>query len=403
MSSLVNKFITQILMLLILGALITWVSFWEWGNDTTLANHSRFRYEAVIDAGSTGTRIYLYRYNSQHTNDPAKLDVKLLYSQTTQPGLSSMINNPSRAFKQLKRLIHNAKAKVPASSRDQTKLSIYATAGMRLKSITEQQQLYQYLTSYLQEQKLVQLRAIRTISGQWEGIFDWLSVNYLNDSLQPKQTVAAMDMGGASTQLAFEARDSDPNQVMTLKLGTYTFPVHSRSFLGLGMNQARYQFTNHQACFYQDYNLPDGKHGTGDANQCQKAIAPLINDIHKVYNSIIAVPKNQSIIALSGYQYTTDALDEQTKGKLTVGDYNRMARHICQLHWNHLTQTYPQDSDRFRYCFDSNLIYTLLHTGYGLADDRQLIATNTIDNTPVDWTLGVVIYHALDTNQQRQN
>lgn len=401
MPSIVKKFIIQILLLLLLGMLITWISFWEWGDDESLANHSRFRYEAVVDAGSTGTRIYLYRYNHQYANDPGKLNIKLLYSQKTKPGLSSMTDDPGRALKQLKRLIHHAKTKVPASSRDRTNLSIYATAGMRLKSIPEQKQLYKYITNYLQEEQILRLRDIRTISGQWEGIFDWLSVNYLNDSLKPGQTVATLDLGGASTQIAFESQDSDSSQVVDLNLGGYHFPVHSRSFLGLGMNQARYQFTNHQACFYKGYKLPNGESGTGDAETCQNAIAPLINNIHEVDNSTIEIPKNQNILALSGYKYTTDAPDEHTDGKLTVSDYNQTAQDICQSQWSTLTQRHPHDSDMFRYCFDNNMIYTLLHNGYGLADDRQLTASNTINNTPVDWPLGVVIYHALHTNQKQ--
>lgn len=83
------------------------------------------------------------------------------------------------------------------------------------------------------------------MDGVHEGIFSWFTVNFLLDRLtgNPDSTVAALDLGGGSTQVTFA-----PTTPATLKQKKYihkvavlkgTVPVYTHSYLGLGLNAAR--------------------------------------------------------------------------------------------------------------------------------------------------------------------
>ena len=90
--------------------------------------------------------------------------------------------------------------------------------------------------------------SIETIPGWQEGLFDWLSLNYENIK-NGEATSGALDLGGASTQLAFDTKNipssdltsktKDDTKVVKLKLNNKKYKIFSISFLGLGQDQAR--------------------------------------------------------------------------------------------------------------------------------------------------------------------
>ena len=106
---------------------------------------------------------------------------------------------------------------------------------------------------------------MRIISGEEEGFFGWLSVNYLmdgfvrrNKSKNSHHTWGFLDMGGASTQIAFEPKrgwgDGIPREegdgLIDFKLrmtdGSYhDYTVFVATWLGYGTNKARERHMNH--------------------------------------------------------------------------------------------------------------------------------------------------------------
>lgn len=96
--------------------------------------------------------------------------------------------------------------------------------------------------------------SVRIITGEEEGLFGWIAVNYLMDgftgSSQDRTTYGFLDMGGASTQIAFEP--SAENQAMTENLIDVRLrllggeEIHHKVFvttwLGYGTNQARERY-----------------------------------------------------------------------------------------------------------------------------------------------------------------
>lgn len=89
------------------------------------------------------------------------------------------------------------------------------------------------------------------ISGEEEGIFGWISANYLNGKLIPGRpqnlqgTVGALDLGGASAQITF--KPDDPNilqNAFALELGEQVQEtLYTHSYLYYGINEALYRTT----------------------------------------------------------------------------------------------------------------------------------------------------------------
>uniref|UniRef100_A0A1I8EAQ6 GDA1/CD39 family protein n=1 Tax=Wuchereria bancrofti TaxID=6293 RepID=A0A1I8EAQ6_WUCBA len=224
-------------------------------------NQIEWSYSIVIDAGSTGSRLFLYKYRS--VNDQELIDVKPVVDNLSlrpvvkkiTPGLSSFQDKPEDAAEYIKPLLDYAIEFIPLNKHSYTSLFIFATAGMRLlpidvvieshKIVTsedlwsvflsfilcliccdkspcpnilqcifrKQNEVLRNLHQNLPFQTNVQIIPdhIKVIEGKWEGIYFWIAVNYIlgrftrnrtESSRQP--TVGIIDMGGASVQIAVE-------------------------------------------------------------------------------------------------------------------------------------------------------------------------------------------------------
>ena len=116
----------------------------------------------------------------------------------------------------LKSLLQHALDVVPKKAVKETPVFLSATAGMRLLSNSEQEGLLEGICSYIRSNSKFFLPDCRTqiqvISGQTEGLYGWISINYLlrsfdspeeHDHGKGHHTYGFLDMGGASAQIAF--------------------------------------------------------------------------------------------------------------------------------------------------------------------------------------------------------
>lgn len=167
----------------------------------------------------------------------------------------------------LRQLLEPALAILPPSARPSTPVYVLATAGMRLlnpeRSTAIVQSADAALERILGEEHGAEY-TMRVISGEEEGFFGWLAVNYLMDGFVNRHkhahqhTWGFLDMGGASTQIAFEPkrgwgagipREPDDGLIdFNLKMtdGTYrAYTVFVATWLGYGTNKARDRHVNH--------------------------------------------------------------------------------------------------------------------------------------------------------------
>ncbi|KIO34320.1 hypothetical protein M407DRAFT_218461 [Tulasnella calospora MUT 4182] len=252
------------------------------------------KFGIVIDAGSSGSRLQIYSWRDARAVR-ANASPKALHALPTvekgtlgaedwqikaEPGISTFGPNPEGVAKYLEPLISHAKDQIPPSMHKSTPIFLLATAGMRLLPEEEQNAVLSAACDYIYLHSRFALdvnanakagasrpglercgRSIRIISGEEEGLFGWIAVNYLmngfplthKDHNKPT-TFGFLDMGGASTQIAFEPIFDEDGTVQTPKENLAD--VHLRllngeeirhqvfvtTWLGFGTNQARQRY-----------------------------------------------------------------------------------------------------------------------------------------------------------------
>ncbi len=338
---------------------------------------------AIIDAGSSGSRLYFYQYQQSAQSDwPV---IQQISSKKVKPGLSSFAGNPQGAVASIKNLIDYAH--LPADEKH-APIYLMATAGMRLVSPLQQHDIYSAIKNYLQTDTQFEVKQVGTISGQWEGVYDWLAANYLNKTLAPGKTLGVLDMGGASTEIAYEAAES-PN-ALTLNLGKATFNVDSKSFLGMGQDRAREQYTNDKNCYPVAYPLPNEEKGAGNAAQCSVDASALVNGVHFVGTKEGNIPAAMPFIAISGFYYTAKALN--IVDTMTPVQLSSAANQFCSETWAQLQKEHAGDKYLPNYCFNAAYTEALVTQGYHFPLSKSIRLVNKINDTDVDWTLGAALY-----------
>lgn len=242
-------------------------------------------YLVICDAGSTGTRIYVYNHvapsvgfglrgvpsSSKVTPTipvdkqlESPLDIHIQMGRKVKPGLSEQA--PSSVADYILPSILDVVDMIPTKYHSNTPLVVYATGGMRMLPERQQKDIYDGLVAGLSSNKNVPFRIkrenFRTIEGSDEGYFAVLAVNYLagrlgsdlrilaqKSSTQSIDTgspvLGALDLGGASAQVAFYIADnkseSFDRHVRSKTLHRYVQreDFFSKSLLGFGTEPIR--------------------------------------------------------------------------------------------------------------------------------------------------------------------
>ncbi len=231
-----------------------------------------------------------------------------------------------------------------------------------------------------------------------EGIYGWLDVNYLSGHLQPgSTTVGAIDVGGASLQVSFATEDTThPADEVTLHIHGQPFVVFSKSFLGLGQIETLKAISatpNGDACF------PTGYHTKGhfDSGMCSTLYAAELERSH-IKDQLPPLPR-QTFIGFSGMYYTLHDFLGLTAYPTQTELENGIA-HFCTQSWAELQQQFPHEEEMhlMLYCgssvFYDELLFHLLHIPEG-----SLEVQDHIQQQPIDWTLGSLLYTLLESNE----
>ena len=208
------------------------------------------QYALTIDAGSTGSRIHVYKF---HNCGPSpQLEYETFMS--IQPGLSSYARDPTAAAASLDPLLREALRVVPRELVKCTPVEVKATAGLRLLGTTESEAILDEVRNRLETDWEFQVpgeRSVEIMDGKDEGVYAWITANYLlgkiGEGASSDDTLAVMDLGGASTQIVFEPSfpaDSEQQLVegehkYSLNFGGKQFTLYQHSYLGYGLMRAR--------------------------------------------------------------------------------------------------------------------------------------------------------------------
>ncbi|KAJ7602407.1 nucleoside phosphatase GDA1/CD39 [Mycena polygramma] len=207
------------------------------------------QYALMLDAGSTGSRIHIYKFNNCGPSPAYEYEV----FKMTEPGqgLSSFAGHPTEAAASLNVLLDEAMRVVPYSLRKCTPVAVKATAGLRLLPGSQSADIVDAVTKHLHTAypfALPDKDAVAIMDGADEGVFAWVTANYLLGTVRPdspanSETFAVLDLGGASTQIVFAPAGGAPlhegEHKYELDFGGKTRVLYQHSYLGYGLMRAR--------------------------------------------------------------------------------------------------------------------------------------------------------------------
>lgn len=227
-----------------------------------------YNFVAVFDAGSSGTRVHIYRPSAPGGSISASGAVPDVApepsSKKVKPGLSSFAGKEGQVTAYLTPLtdfvIANIKdasagsagAAAPSSS---SCLVIFgATAGLRSVP-SAASKLLEVAKSAISTALPCTIGSFRVISGEEEGGYGWLSVQALSKRLPGQSSVAGgywavLEVGGASMQVTVPLQPPSLNAAMTrfkAPFGSLSEMLYSHSFLGYGLDSARRSYNTFYA------------------------------------------------------------------------------------------------------------------------------------------------------------
>lgn len=178
------------------------------------------------------------------------------WSMKVKPGLSAFADDPSKAGASLGPLLDYAMTKVPTKLQPITPIFLKATAGLRMLSNSSQNAILASCRTTMATYPFFFLPSwVSVISGADEGVYGWITVNYLKDTLlegDPMKTFGALDLGGASTQITFVPASPPLANAYPLSLAGHNYTLYVYSYLGYGNDQARY-LKNRTAVAHNNY------------------------------------------------------------------------------------------------------------------------------------------------------
>uniref|UniRef100_A0A6J0U3A8 Ectonucleoside triphosphate diphosphohydrolase 3 isoform X1 n=1 Tax=Pogona vitticeps TaxID=103695 RepID=A0A6J0U3A8_9SAUR len=409
------------------------------------------KYGIVLDAGSSRTTVYVYEWPAEKENNTGVVR-QTFKCNVKGPGISSYGSYPQEISKPIDDCMNKVKEKIPFHLHRSTPVYLGATAGMRLLRLQNESAANEVLESiqnYFTSQPF-EFRGAQIITGQEEGVYGWITANYLKDNFLEKdiwsawvhphgaQTTGALDLGGASTQISFipEETTETLNNTLQVHLYGYSYSVYTHSFPCYGREEAEKKLlasilknSNDKSrienpCYPQNYKtIITTKHlygslctankrpenhnlshtisvtGTGDPALCREAVSGLFDftscrDKEDCsFNGIYQPKVKGNFVAFSGFYYTVNALN--LTGQFSLADFNSSMWTFCSQNWNQLPFMLPKFEETYArsYCFSANYIYYLLIHGYKFnAENWPLIHfQKEVGNSSIAWPLGYML------------
>lgn len=213
----------------------------------------------MIDAGSSGSRIHVYRFNNcGSTPELENEEFKMTEQKSGGSGLSSYKEDAEGAAKSLDVLMEVAMNTVPDKLKACTPIAVKATAGLRILGPELSEKILEAVRTRLETVYPFPVVSreedgVAVMDGKDEGVYAWITVNYLLGKIggpDHTATAAVFDLGGGSTQIVFEPTFKSPSHGMPeqlaegdhkylLDFGGRKFELYQHSHLGYGLNSAR--------------------------------------------------------------------------------------------------------------------------------------------------------------------
>ncbi|KAK4137895.1 nucleoside phosphatase GDA1/CD39 [Trichocladium antarcticum] len=238
----------------------------SYGTDQCTKSYSKekpiVQYVLMIDAGSTGSRIHVYKFNNCDATPALEDEVLFMMTKKIEgqsSGLSAYKDDPEGAAKSLDPLLDEALKVVPAALKGCSPIAVKATAGLRLIGPEKSDKILEAVRQRLETKYPFPVvskedNGIAIMDGSDEGVYAWITTNYLLGKIggpDHSETAAVFDLGGGSTQIVFQPtfeglksggmpdKLSEGDHKYELDFGGRKFNLYQHSHLGYGLMSAR--------------------------------------------------------------------------------------------------------------------------------------------------------------------
>jgi apyrase len=372
-----------------------------------------------------------------------------------RPGFSSYDEEPELVVTGLRILVEFASQVlrdlgVPQSRWRTFPFYVKATAGMRvIAHLPLRDRIMNSVRDYLANPAtcpfLFERSYARVISGEEEGAYAFLSINFLSNTLlnTPIATkYGALDMGGSSTQITYAPPHDVLANYFPVRLHEEKIRLDTHSFLFMGYNEAlvrvhdvivtgvlqgepnalmppdavalahkqqrqkseRAAHRNVNPCFPRHYEydaVVNGKThhfvGTSDYTACSAYLYALLRKDAQCWTNTCSFAgqyqprfENTAFVAFSGY-HRMIVRNLGMPWDVSLMTLRRSVETFCRLDWPAQQRRYANASANW--CFQAGWIATLLHDGYGFDDlGTRILFMDSINGVQLDWTLGSMLY-----------
>ena len=393
------------------------------------------QYALVIDAGSTGSRIHCFRFLK---GKEGEIDLQNDSFMQLKPGLSSYASEPEKGARSLVPLIDKCLAEVPKHLQKRTPIQVRATAGLRLLPGTQAEMLLQEVRKLLKTYPFsFQTDSVSIMDGADEGAFSWITLNYLLGNLDKplEDTVASIDLGGGSVQLAHAvdeetARRAPAGYIHTMQVGKRKFNIYVHSYLGYGLMAGRAEVLEEKMdgmghpCILKGYSgsysygsetfqvvsMDDGPsfetcHST--AVNALKSGTPcgVVQQHECSFNGAWGGGRGPGARTFYVSSYFFDravesgiVADESTSSILVKPrSFEAAAREVCNKANHEVRTIFPrvEEEQAPYFCLDLSYQYSLLTNGFGIDADNDIVLVKRIeykgDYVEAAWSLGAAL------------
>lgn len=383
---------------------------------------ARLSYGLMIDAGSTGSRMHTFAFRKNGVGD-----LKLLSEDfyPVKPGLSAFKNDPSAAALSIEPLLVRARARVPAEKHEETPVFLRATAGLRLTGEAQAEAILKAVRLHLKKSgfRFDADSWASILGGNDEGIYSWITVNYLLGRKSAAETLGTLEMGGGSAQVAFVPPATEPGKCATGRVAQryrgHTVGLFTKSDLGHGLQKARARVLAHfeykgtllsNPCINRGGNIrvpvpfdPAKRTvimaGEGNFEHCLHQIAgALVKPSSDCKCNVCGYDGSsrprpiKEYVAFAYYLERTVALGMKTP--MTVLQIREKGDEICKSTLEEVRQKYKivPNGVAEDLCFDLAYIVTHLEYAHGISasSDVHLHVKDKIEEIELGWALGAM-------------
>jgi len=345
------------------------------------------KYYAVIDAGSTNSGLYLFDI---YGNDKeVKFKTIPLKKNHRPPGLAHVLPEEMETY--FLPLIESLRAGIPEGLKESDiDLYLLATGDMRAVSPFTQEKIFHVIKKYLVKNTKLNVKCAETMPEEMEGVFDWICINTLTEKLGSDSNYGVIDIGGATIQVAYAVDNLSEKNTKEVKIGDYTYFVHSRSYLGIGNDQTREQFLDNPDCIPKNLALVTTT-GNGNFAACLKAVKSFLISVHNVESIPPDILKKTKFVGFAYFSYLIDSPPFLLGKEASINEIKSKAEAFAKLSWEEMVAKWPNDKYLHAYYLGSALTIDLLEI-LGFSPDTKITTERLYAGIGDSWAIGAAVY-----------